>query len=101
MASVGRLGMKILKWGAIVLLLLIEEFDKATGQTLANLWQFTGVAAGIFPEAALVQGSDGNLYGTTFVGGNTNLNNGYGFGIVFRIGPSGNLTNLHSFSGYP
>jgi uncharacterized repeat protein (TIGR03803 family) len=49
---------------------------------------------------ALVQGSDGNLYGTASLGG-TSTNCGNGCGIVFRISPSGMLTNLHSLSGYP
>jgi uncharacterized repeat protein (TIGR03803 family) len=41
----------------------------------------------------LVQGSDGNLYGTTFIGGDTSR------GAVFRITPAGQLTTLHSFNG--
>jgi uncharacterized repeat protein (TIGR03803 family) len=43
----------------------------------------------------LVQGSDGNFYGTTIYAGAT------GAGIVFRISPSGNYTNLYSFEGPP
>jgi uncharacterized repeat protein (TIGR03803 family) len=46
----------------------------------------------------LVQGSNGNFYGTTYEGGNTNANPS-GYGTVFRISPSGSLTNLHSFNG--
>ena len=51
------------------------------------------------PFAALVQGIDGNLYGTTLGGGSTK-----GFGTVFKITPSGKLATLHSFctqSGCP
>jgi uncharacterized repeat protein (TIGR03803 family) len=40
-----------------------------------------------------VQGSDGNFYGTTYDGG------AYGWGTVFRITPSGSLTNLWMFTG--
>jgi uncharacterized repeat protein (TIGR03803 family) len=43
------------------------------------------------PLAALIQGSDGNLYGTT-AGGGTNDE-----GTVFKITPSGTLTTLYSF----
>ena len=48
---------------------------------------------GWHPLAALVQGSDGNFYGTTVDGGQ------YEFGNVFKITPSGTLTNLYSFAG--
>ena len=46
------------------------------------------------PYGALVQGSDGNLYGTTFLGG---VYSQYG-GTVFKITLSGTLTTLHSFN---
>lgn len=45
------------------------------------------------PHASLVQGSDGNLYGTTLYGG------AYNNGAVFRITPGGAESVLHSFSG--
>ena len=38
----------------------------------------------------LIEGNDGNLYGTTFYGGN-------GSGTIFRITPSGTYTVLHDF----
>jgi uncharacterized repeat protein (TIGR03803 family) len=50
---------------------------------------------GIYPDAGLAQGSDGNFYGTTAVGGT------YDSGTVFRVSPSGTYSNLHSFAGYP
>lgn len=43
------------------------------------------------PLAPLVQGTDGDFYGTTYWGG-TN-----GFGTVFRISPSGNFEVLFNF----
>jgi uncharacterized repeat protein (TIGR03803 family) len=45
------------------------------------------------PYAALVQGADGNFYGTTSYGG-ANSNAG---GTVFKITPTGTLTTLHNF----
>ena len=60
---------------------------------LTTLYSFTGGNDGLIPAAALVQGGDGNFYGTT-LGGGTNRQ-----GTVFRISPQGTLTGLYSFSG--
>ena len=55
---------------------------------------------GDYPYAGLVQGSDGNLYGTTQYGGDRGCDSsGWGCGTVFRITPNGTLTTLHSFDG--
>ena len=62
--------------------------------SLTNLWSFTGGVDGANPYAGLVQGSDGNFYGTTFGSGSGPSGNG----TVFRISPSGSLTNLWSFT---
>jgi len=43
------------------------------------------------PEGTLVQGTDGNFYGTTAFGGM------YGYGTIFQITPGGALTTLHNF----
>lgn len=49
---------------------------------------------GAYPQAALLHGSDGLLYGTTFGGGQT------GLGTVFRLNAGGtNYVILHSFTG--
>src|SRR5579884_935258 len=47
---------------------------------------------GAIPPAALVQASDGNLYGAATVGGAN------GHGTLFKITPSGTFTTLHSFN---
>jgi uncharacterized repeat protein (TIGR03803 family) len=65
-----------------------------SAQTLSTLHSFNG-GDGRSPEAALVQGSDGNFYGTTALGG------AHFKGTVFKIDATGNLTMLHSFSGSP
>jgi uncharacterized repeat protein (TIGR03803 family) len=51
------------------------------------------------PTATLVQGSDGNFYGTTYYGGSSNNLNHCtsGCGTIFKITPTGALTTLHSF----
>lgn len=48
---------------------------------------------GANPYAALIQGSDGNFYGTTYAGG------AQGLGTVFRMTTNGALTTLYSFAG--
>jgi uncharacterized repeat protein (TIGR03803 family) len=63
--------------------------------SLTNLWEFTGGRDGANPQAGLVQGNDGNFYGTTYGSGSGSSANGN----VFRISPSGDLTNLWSFTG--
>jgi uncharacterized repeat protein (TIGR03803 family) len=59
------------------------------------LYSFTGGADGGVPQAALIQGADGNFYGTTAAGGAT------GQGTVFEITSTGVQTVLHSFAGGP
>ncbi|WP_245585195.1 chitobiase/beta-hexosaminidase C-terminal domain-containing protein [Solimonas flava] len=61
--------------------------------TLTTLYTFNGGANGGQPAAPLLEGSDGNFYGTTQSGGNS------GHGTAFRLSPSGTLTTLYSFSG--
>jgi len=66
----------------------------------AILYTFTGgTADGAEPAGGVVRDSAGNLYGTTYWGGGTGCNYGYGCGTVFRIDPSGTETILHKFSG--
>jgi uncharacterized repeat protein (TIGR03803 family) len=65
-------------------------------QTFTTLLNFNGTD-GEAPTAALVQGIDGNFYGTATTGG-ANVNcDGIGCGTVFKITPSGALTTLYSF----
>jgi uncharacterized repeat protein (TIGR03803 family) len=67
--------------------------------TLTTLYNFCSQPSctdGSQPSAAMVQGSDGNFYGTTSGGGaNGNL------GTVFKITPGGSLTTLYSFGSQP
>jgi uncharacterized repeat protein (TIGR03803 family) len=64
-----------------------------TGVTtvLYNFCQKGGCTDGNSPWCALVEGTDGDFYGTTYSGGTD------GYGTVFRITPGGVLTTLHFF----
>lgn len=52
---------------------------------------FTGAEGG-YPRAEVIQGKDGNFYGTATAGG-------YNRGTVFKMTPSGNATLLYAFTG--
>jgi len=62
---------------------------------VATLHSFETGDESLYPYGALLQGRDGNFYGTA-VGGTTAA--GTTFGTVFRMSPAGNVTILHSFS---
>jgi uncharacterized repeat protein (TIGR03803 family) len=69
-------------------------FKFTPGGTLTTLYRFcsqTYCSDGGRPQAGLVQGPGGNLYGTTTVGG------AQGAGTVFKISAAGTLTTLYSF----
>lgn len=60
--------------------------------TLYNFCSQANCSDGSNPYAPLIQGIDGNFYGTTYFGL-------VGNGTVFRMTPGGELTTLHSFNG--
>jgi len=73
---------------------------------LTTLYYFcsqSNCADGTFPAQGLIVASDGNLYGETTEGGAAGScqQASYGCGTVYRLTPSGTLTSLHSFAGYP
>ena len=89
-ATVRRLGLAALsatirKSGTSVMLaaLWLCASGSLPAQTFTTLYKF---GPGGNPEAGLVQGTDGNLYGTTF--GYIGKENG----IIFKITPSGTFT---------
>jgi uncharacterized repeat protein (TIGR03803 family) len=47
----------------------------------------------------VIRGKEGNLYGTTNVGGDSSCDSGKGCGIVFRLDENGNEAILHTFLG--
>jgi uncharacterized repeat protein (TIGR03803 family) len=61
--------------------------------TFSIVYSFNGSSGGYAPLGSLVQGTDGNLYGTTALGG------AIGDGTVFKVSTTGHLTYLHNFTG--
>ena len=82
------------RFAAVRLLVLAALWLCGSGlllaQTFNTIYLFGG---GGSPRGTLVEGRDGNLYGTTYgYGGRSN-------GIIFKITPSGTFTALHSGGG--
>ena len=78
----------------IFLLMLIFAMSGFTvfPQTFQMLFSFANTNGAI--PTGLTPGDDGNFYGLTDSGGNTNLNSGYGYGTVFKLTTNGSLTTL-------
>jgi uncharacterized repeat protein (TIGR03803 family) len=76
-------------------------FRVTTNGGLGGAWSLTSASNGSVPYGGLIQGRDGNFYGTTFHGGP--YGNGlwsvtpYGYGTVFKLAANGSLTAIHSF----
>ncbi len=69
-------------------------FEFIPGSPAVILHSFNGTD-GAIPESAMIQASDGNLYGTTACGGAN------GAGTIYQITPAGVFTSLYSFTGTP
>src|ERR1019366_8199890 len=72
-------------------------FKLTPGGALTTLYNFCSqpnCVDGSLPDATVIQGADGNFYGTTEGGGAFD-------GTFFRITPGGALTTLYSFCSQP
>ena len=65
----------------------------AANHGFQTLYTFTGGNDGGFPLGNLISDADGNLYGTSVLGGTS------GNGAVFKLAPDGTQTVLYSFTG--
>jgi uncharacterized repeat protein (TIGR03803 family) len=68
-------------------------FTMTPAGQLTTIYSFTGGTDGGFPRGNLIQGVDGNFYGTTLQGG------AFNDGTVFKITANGLLSTLFSFNG--
>ncbi len=80
-------------------------FKVSTSGSLQTLYTFSGGTDGYDTNPDLTLGGDGNLYGTTYYGGNPNCPSNMGTlgipgcGTIFEIGISGGFHSLYSFNG--
>jgi uncharacterized repeat protein (TIGR03803 family) len=75
---------------SIVAVFCVAMTIASPAQTFKVLVDFN-YTDGAYPTSPLVQGLDGNFYGTNNIGG-TNFN-----GTVFKVTPAGTLTTLYNF----
>jgi len=68
-----------------------QVFRMTPDGTLTPIYAFTGGTDGSAPLATPIQGTDGNLYGTTYQAGSANC------GTVYQLTLAGVLTPLHQF----
>ncbi len=69
----------------------------AQAPTYSVVYGFTGTTDGSDPQPGLIHDAAGNLYGTTHAGGVSGCS-GCGFGVVFKLDTTGNLSVLHTFT---
>ena len=84
-------------WAAVTvasILMMLASAIAAPAQTFKTLLSFELLTDGAAPEGILLQGTDGNLYGTTAGSAGSGT---YNSGTVFKITSSGQLTTLHIF----
>lgn len=85
--------------GCAISLLCAATAIASLAQTFTTFVNFNGIN-GAYPYCSpLLQGTDGNLYGTTYAGGDLACNAPLGCGMVFRISPTGKLTTAYTFHG--
>jgi len=69
-------------------------FELSSTGVFTDLVQFSGACCGKFPFGGLVQGTDGNFYGTTYYGTNGGF---YGYGTAYEVTSGGEYNLLYRF----
>ena len=78
-----------------ILFVCVATAIASPAQILTTLHSFKGAPQGDYPNSALVRASNGNFYGTTLFGGNSDE------GTIFEMTPSGETITLYSFCSQP
>ena len=87
----------IRRWIAVLTMTTLVMLATAISShaQFTTLVSFTGPNGNAPFQENLVQGVDGNLYGTTTYGGTDNA------GIIFKMTPGGTLTTIYNFANTP
>jgi uncharacterized repeat protein (TIGR03803 family) len=86
--TIGKLGLA--KLACLAFAFCLVAAIAAPAQTYTTIYSFTGLVAGYGP-GSLVQGFNGNFYGTTGLDGT------YGVGTVFEVAAGGEQKTLYAF----
>jgi uncharacterized repeat protein (TIGR03803 family) len=76
---------------------VFELSNKGQESVLYSFCAASGCSDGAYPSGSVIMGAKGNLYGTTYEGGNSACDGGCG--TVFELSDTGKETVLHSFRG--
>lgn len=98
-----KLYVRISSFVVLLLAIVCANLSIQAADATLTLLAYFSATNGADPWAALVQGSDGNFYGTTYSGGPTtnvsDVGKHPGLGTVFKVTPDGVLTSLVAFYG--
>jgi len=75
----------------------VFRLNKSGRETV--LYRFTGGSDGGAPYGGVIRDAKGNLYGTTYYGGDLSCGSGAGCGTVFKLSKTGKETVLYAFKG--
>jgi uncharacterized repeat protein (TIGR03803 family) len=89
---------KLIPPSSILFLILLMATPRSLhAQTLTTLYSFTGINGdGAYPFTGVIVDPEGNLYGTTYAGGER-----WNYGTAYVVRPSGEEAVLHAFSNGP